>query len=133
MRYLLASLLCTAALATACGSAGSAPSSSQRPSVIRLTVSVLPGFVANAHVATYQLRCDPPSGTVPDAERACRALAASAGLLSPVTCPLFPDAGSELVRGIAGGARVNLRLSASSACARRWKQLSAALGVAAKP
>jgi hypothetical protein len=44
---------------------------------------------------------------------------------------MTPDTGSELVKGTANGSSVNLRLSASAACSKRWRALSAALGVPA--
>jgi hypothetical protein len=129
MKPLISSALCAAALAAGCGSTGSSGSSVQPP--VRLTVTVAPGFIANAHVVTYHLSCTPPSGSLPDASAACNALRADAGLLAPITCPMTPDTGSELVKGTANGSSVNLRLSASAACSKRWRALSAALGVPA--
>jgi hypothetical protein len=129
MKPLISSALCAAALAAGCGSTGSSESSVQPP--IRLTVTVAPGFIANAHVVTYHLSCTPPSGSLPDASAACDALRAHSGLLAPITCPMTPDTGSELVKGTANGSSVNLRLSASAACSQRWRDLSTALGVPA--
>ena len=128
MKPLLTAVVCLATLAAGCGSKGTAASSA--PSDIRLTITIAPGFIANAHVTRYRLTCTPPAGTVPDASRACRALEADAGLLAAIPCPLTPDTGSELVRGTANGARVDLRLSGSSACANRWQRLANALGIA---
>jgi hypothetical protein len=128
MKPLLTAVVCLATLAAGCGSEGTAASSP--PSDIRLTITIAPGFIANAHVTRYRLTCAPPAGTVPDASRACRALQADAGLLAAMPCPLTPDMGSELVRGTANGARVDLRLSSNSACADRWQRLATALGIA---
>jgi hypothetical protein len=128
MKPLIPSALCAAALAAGCASTGSSSPSSAQPQ-IRLTVTVAPGFIANAHVATYHLSCSPPSGSLPDASAACDALQADSGLLAPIACPMTPDTGSELVKGTANGGSVNLRLSASAACSKRWRALSAALGI----
>jgi subtilisin inhibitor-like len=128
MKPLLTAVVCLATLAAGCGSKGTAASSP--PSDIRLTITIAPGFIANPHVTRYRLTCAPPTGTVPDASRACRALQADAGLLAAIPCPLAPDMGSELVRGTANGAPVNLRLSSSTACANRWQRLATALGIA---
>jgi hypothetical protein len=129
MKPLISTTLCAAALAAGCGSTGSSATSGQAP--IRLEVTVAPGFIANAHVVTYHLSCTPPSGSLPDAAAACDALRANSGLLAPISCPLTPDTGSELVKGTANGSSVNLRLSASAACSERWRALSAALGLPA--
>jgi hypothetical protein len=129
MKPLISSALCAAALAAGCGSTGSSATSAAPP--IRLTVTVAPGFIANAHVVTYHLSCAPPSGSLPDASAACDALRADSGLLAPIACPMTPDTGSELVKGTANGGNVNLRLSAASACSKRWRALSAALGIPA--
>ncbi len=127
MKPLLTAVLCLATLAAGCGSHGTAASS--HPSDIRLTITIAPGFIANAHVTTYRLTCAPPAGSVPHASQACEALKSHAGLLAAIPCPLTPDTGSELVRGTANGARVDLRLSGSTECAHRWQQLSTALGI----
>jgi hypothetical protein len=129
MKPLIASALCAAAVAAGCGPTGSSASSA--PPTIRLTVTVAPGFIANAHAVTYHLGCTPPSGSLPDASAACDALRADSGLLAPIVCPTTPDTGSELVKGTANGSRVNLRLSAAAACSQRWRALSAALGIPA--
>jgi hypothetical protein len=86
-------------------------------------------LIANAHATTYHISCAPPAGTVPDPAAVCRALSSDARLLAPIECPITPDMGSELVRGTVDGRPVGLRLGASAACARRWQQLSDALGV----
>jgi Subtilisin inhibitor-like len=130
MKTLIISALCAAALTAGCDSTGSSATSTQSP--IRLTVTVAPGFIANAHVVTYHLNCTPPSGSLPDASAACDALRADSGLLAPIACRMTPDTGSELVKGTANGSGVNLRLSAASACSKRWRALSAALGISAR-
>lgn len=127
MKPLLTAVLCVATLAAGCGSHGTAASS--YPSDIRLTITIAPGFIANADVTTYRLTCAPPAGSVPNASLACDKLQADAELLAAVSCPLTPDTGSELVRGTANGAPVDLRLSGSPACAQRWQQLRTALGI----
>ena len=130
MKPLITSLLgCLALAASGCG--GSVSSSQSVDHQISLKVTVAPGFIANAHAKIYTLSCSPPSGNVPDPGAACTALPSHRALLVPITCPLTPDTGGELVTGTMDAVRINLRLGSSGACGARWHSISTLLGIPA--
>ena len=120
---------CPALAASGCGANVSSSQSTHHQ--IALTVTVAPGFIANAHAKTYTLSCSPPSGNLPDPGAACTGVASHQALLVPITCPLTPDTGGELVKGTIDTVRINLRLGSSGACAARWHSISKMLGIPA--
>jgi hypothetical protein len=127
-------LLCLGLLAGCAGSTGvgSGPSSSAlRPT--RLTVELLPGFIAYAKTVRYSVSCQPPSGTLPDAGAACRRLLADPAILSVRSRCFLPDTGSNVVTGQIDGRAVQVRLGNCDPDSKAWARIARALGLSAPP
>lgn len=135
----LTSLLAALVLAAGCGSAAAdepAPPASQPPTELR--VSFRPS--ANAEAVRATLTCDPVGGTHPQADAACRALAAHAGALEPVAADvacteIYGGPEKAVVEGTLAGRRVRASFSRENGCEiDRWDRLEPLfrLGVVSK-
>ncbi|MDP9394221.1 MAG: subtilase-type protease inhibitor [Actinomycetota bacterium] len=129
----------TAALLSGCGQAGTTTakgtSVTAQPET-RLTVTVDTG--QGAAPVTWTLTCDPPGGDHPDAEGACRALAAAAAQhdgdpFAPVPpdtmcAQIFGGPEKATLTGSWRGTAVSATYKRSDSCEiKRWDELGAVL------
>jgi Subtilisin inhibitor-like len=128
-----------AVLAAACGStaaptagqASSSPASSSTGSTTAAAkVSLEVSFSGSAGVAPshYTLRCEPTSGTMPDAAAACAKLLKITDLFSPpaahVMCPMImASAGRATVTGTYFGKQVHETILDGGCDLARWAKL----------
>ena len=131
---LVPAVLSAALALSACGtSATTAPPTTtappEKPSSI--TIRLHPGNLANAKEHDYTLTCAPAGGTLPNAARACAALASNLTLLAPTAeCPMrIADTGSEEVSGTWQGQPLALAFHGCTGGEERWPRLAAVLGL----
>jgi hypothetical protein len=104
----------------------------------QLTIAFSPTGEA-VDVQELELRCDPPTGTVPDPGAACAALAAIAEPFAPVppatACTeIYGGPEVMVVRGTWSGEEVDARLTRVDGCEiERYDRVAGALGVGVIP
>lgn len=123
-------------MAAACGStaapspasSGSSSSAAKATSVSKVSLEVRFSGSAKTAPASYTLRCEPASGTVPDPAAACAELLAGTNIFAPkpahVMCPMIlADAGRAAISGTYLGQKVHETIMDGGCDLGRWAKL----------